>query len=97
MKEWVFLNYFLIKLATVVRAIQCILETTRPLKATFATTALILGLSVPKKSVSLAFKITARANDDNQIFFIIILVWTKNKSKLHFCLQKEIRWPYLAG
>ena len=69
MKECVFLNYFLIKLATVVRAIQCILETTRPLKATFATTALILGLSVPKKSVSLAFKITARANDDNQIFF----------------------------
>ena len=30
-------------------------------------------------------------------FFIIILVWTKNKSKLHFCLQKEIRWPYLSG
>ena len=35
--------------SAVVRAIQCILETTRPLKATFATTALIFGLSVSKK------------------------------------------------
>ena len=97
MKAWVFIDHFLIKLATVVRAIQCILETTRPLKATFATTALILGLSVSKKGVSLAFKITPRANDDSQICFIIILVWTKNKSKLHFCLQQKIRWPYLSG
>ena len=75
-----FLDYFLIKLATVVRAIQCILETTRPLKATFATTALILGLSVSKKSVSLAFKITARANDDNQTF--LLSFWYGQKTNL---------------